>query len=196
MGCRSRWGVNEALGAHIRSMLSHPPSILNSIADEGWRDALEAELPAGYAERIALELAVRTRAGGRIAPALSIAFCALDLMEIDQVHVVIVGQDPYPTGSDAEGLAFSASGNGGLPSSLARMFAELRRDLRCAKPSNGDLTLWAQREVRLLNNALTTKEGTAWGLASIDWETFTRTVLRVIARRSRPSAILLWGRKA
>lgn len=188
--------MTEALGAHIRTMLSHPPSILDSIADEGWRNALEAELPAGYAERIALELAVRTRAGGRIAPALSIAFRALDLVAIDQMHVVIVGQDPYLTAGDAEGLAFSASGNGGLPSSLARIFAELRRGLGCAKPSNSDLTLWVQREVLLLNNALTTKEGTAWGLASIDWETFTRTVLRVNARRSRPSAIRLWGRKA
>lgn len=93
-GAGSRWGVTEALGAHIRTMLSHPPSILDSIADEGWRDALEAKLPAGYAERIALELAVRTRAGGRIAPALSIAFRALDLAAIDQMHVVIVGH-PY-----------------------------------------------------------------------------------------------------
>lgn len=167
-------------------MQSDPSSILDMIADKGWRDALEAELPTGYAEQIALELALRIRAGERIAPALPVAFRALDLVPIDQVHVVIVGQDPYPTEGDADGLAFSASGNGALPISLARIFAELRRDLGCVKPSNGDLTRRAQRGVLLIITALTTKLGTAWGHASIDWEKFTRAVLRIVAAdRSR-----------
>jgi uracil-DNA glycosylase len=168
---------------HDSTMQSHPPSILDMIADQRWRDALEAELPAGYAEQIAFVLASRVRAGERIAPVLPVVFRALDLVPIDQVRVVIVGQDPYPTAGDADRLAFSANGNGGLPSSSARIFAELRRDLGCAKPSNGNLTLWAQRGVLLLNTALTTKVGTAWGHASIDWETFTRAILRIVASR-------------
>jgi uracil-DNA glycosylase len=177
-------------------MNNHPDSILKMIADDGWREALGADLPEGYPEQVAAALALRLDAGERIAPPLSSVFRALEMVPIADVRGVIVGQDPYPGEGDADGLAFSARNSVNLPASLAKIIAELRRDFDFGQPENGDLTPWAERGVLLLNAALTTVVGTAWGHGDIDWETFVRVVLRIVARKSPPSAILLWGSKA
>ena len=74
----------------------------------------------------------------------------------DEVRVLLVGQDPYPTPGNAVGLSFSVSPDTRpLPKSLVNIFREYSDDLGYPPPSNGDLTPWTRHGVLLLNRVLT-----------------------------------------
>mgnify|MGYP001447724702 CR=1 FL=1 len=101
------------------------------------------------------EIAQRLSGGqADFAPAPDRIFRALDMAPPDRVRVVILGQDPYPTPGNADGLAFSVPADRPLPASLRNIFTEMRADIgRC--PESGDLSGWARQGVLLLNSALT-----------------------------------------
>ena len=111
----------------------------------------------------------------------------------DQVRVVILGQDPYPTPGHANGLAFSVTPGTPLPRSLANIFAEIEADLG-ARPQNGDLGHWHDQGVMLLNTALSVPSGQAGGHARWGWEVLVRDVLARLS--DRPRAFVLWGNAA
>lgn len=126
-------------------------------------------------------------------PALQI-FAALEQTQPDDVRVVILGQDPYPTPGHAHGLAFSADATTKpLPRSLANIFKEMRTDIGAA-PDTADLHFWAAQGVMLLNTTLTVPAGHAGGHANLGWQTLTAQVLRRLSER--PRAYLLWGAHA
>ena len=116
----------------------------------------------------------------------------------DQVRVLIVGQDPYPTPGHAVGLAFSVDpGVRPLPGSLANIFREYRDDLGLPAPSTGDLSPWAARGVLLLNRVLTVEPGRPGSHRGKGWEEVTEQAIRALAARSeRPLVAILWGRDA
>lgn len=127
-------------------------------------------------------------------PAPSDVFAALERTQPDDVRVVILGQDPYPTPGHARGLAFSAAaGTRPLPRSLGNIFKELRQDVGAAPP-DAALGFWADQGVLLLNTILTVPQGVAMGHAGLGWQGLTGQVLDRLA--DRPRAYLLWGRKA
>ncbi len=169
-------------------------AFLDDPAAAGWRD-----LPFfadGSAAFLAAELDRRAAKGAMILPAPQQVYAALALTPLDQVRAVILGQDPYPTPGDAHGLAFSYVGEGRLPASLQRIFAELAADLAVPAPRRGDLSGWARQGVLLLNAALTVEAGKAGAHGRLGWAALTdQVVARVSA--SRPMvAFLLWGDKA
>lgn len=116
----------------------------------------------------------------------------------DDVKVVIVGQDPYPTPGDAVGLSFSVSPERqNLPRSLKNMFAELHSDLGCEVPACGDLSPWVQQGVLLLNRVLTVRSGEAGSHRSIGWEQVTEEALRALNERMNKTLVaVLWGNDA
>ena len=121
-------------------------------------------------------------------------FAALEHTQPDDVQVVILGQDPYPTPGHAHGLAFSASADTApLPRSLCNIFKEMRDDIGVA-PQHADLRFWADQGVLLLNAALPVPAGQAGGHAQLGWQGLTAQVLARLA--DRPRAYLLWGRPA
>lgn len=121
-------------------------------------------------------------------------FAALDACAPDQVRVVILGQDPYPTPGHANGLAFSVAPDvRPLPRSLNNIFKELQGDLH-AIPADGDLTFWARQGVLLLNTALSVPAGEAGGHRKLGWDRLAAQVLRALD--DRPRAFLLWGNHA
>jgi uracil-DNA glycosylase len=121
-------------------------------------------------------------------------FAALELTQPEDVRVVILGQDPYPTPGHPHGLAFSVEPDvRPLPRSLANMFRELEAD-RGGAPATGDLRGWARQGVLLLNTALTVPEGAADGHRRLGWERLAVQVLDRVA--ARPTAFLLWGKRA
>ena len=121
-------------------------------------------------------------------------FAALEAAQPDDVRVVILGQDPYPTPGHAHGLAFSArAGTRPVPRSLANIFREMRDDIGEA-PSEPDLRFWAAQGVLLLNTALTVREGAAGSHARLGWQRLTEEVLAHLA--GEPRAYLLWGAHA
>ena len=129
-----------------------------------------------------------------ILPPAHQTFAALERCQPDDVQVVILGQDPYPTPGHAHGLAFSAEASvTPLPKSLANIFRELRDDLGDA-PDKADLRFWADQGVLLLNAVLTTPAGVARGHRGLRWERLSEQVLRKLD--STPCAFLLWGKDA
>lgn len=139
---------------------------------------------------IAHALAAEPRAILPPAPAI---FRALALTPPGAVRVVILGQDPYPTPGNADGLAFSVPAGRRLPASLRNIFKEMQADLGCA-PASGDLSGWAAQGVLLLNTALTVPAGEAGGHKGLGWGRLVAEVLAEVARR--PTAFICWGAPA
>lgn len=115
----------------------------------------------------------------------------------DQVRVLIVGQDPYPTPGHAMGLSFSTRpGVRPLPRSLGNIFRELSADLDMPAPTDGDLSPWSRQGVLLLNRVLTVHPGQAGSHRGRGWEEVTEAAIRALAQREEPLVAILWGRDA
>ncbi|WP_034651419.1 uracil-DNA glycosylase [Corynebacterium vitaeruminis] len=115
----------------------------------------------------------------------------------DEVKVLIVGQDPYPTPGHAMGLSFSTQpGVRPLPRSLANIFKELSTDLGIPAPQDGDLTGWSRQGVALFNRVLSVSPGRAGSHRGKGWEIVTETAIRALAARPQPLVAILWGRDA
>lgn len=114
----------------------------------------------------------------------------------DEVKVLIVGQDPYPTPGDAIGLSFAVAPNQPLPASLRNIYTELTTDLGCPPPPNGDLTPWAEQGVCLLNRVLTVTPGKPASHRGRGWEKVTDQAIRALGDRDQPLVAILWGRDA
>ena len=114
----------------------------------------------------------------------------------DQVKVLIVGQDPYPTPGNAMGLSFSGKPGVAIPKSLQNIFKELHDDLGCSIPSSGDLRPWAQQGVMLLNRVLTVTPNEAGSHRGRGWEEVTDCAISALVQRDRPLVAILWGKQA
>ncbi|WP_234450836.1 uracil-DNA glycosylase [Paracoccus sp. MC1862] len=121
-------------------------------------------------------------------------FAALQAVAPQDVRVVLLGQDPYPTPGHANGLAFSVNKGVPLPRSLANIFKELEADLG-VRPASGDLTPWARQGVLLLNTALSVEPGQAGAHARWGWERLAQEAI-VEAQQHGPLAFILWGAHA
>lgn len=112
----------------------------------------------------------------------------------DDVRVLIVGQDPYPTPGMAMGLSFSVAPEvPQVPGSLENIFREMHTDLGLPRPSNGDLTPWTRQGVLLLNRALTTAPRKPGAHRGKGWEEVTEQAIRALAARGKPLVSVLWG---
>jgi len=132
--------------------------------------------------------------GVAVYPSDQDVFRAFDLTPLDQVRVVILGQDPYFNG-EADGLAFSAGRAKRLPLSLQRIVAEVKDDgFEVASTWRGSLDAWAKQGVLLLNTALTVQHGTP-GVYMQNWSRFTKECVAYLATRRQPHFIL-WGSAA
>ena len=116
---------------------------------------------------------------------------------LDEVRVLIVGQDPYPTPGHAIGLSFAVAPTvRPLPRSLVNIHAELVADLQVPPPSTGDLTPWAEQGVMLLNRCLTVSPGAPNSHRGQGWEAVTDRAIEVLEARGGPLVAILWGRNA
>jgi uracil-DNA glycosylase len=115
----------------------------------------------------------------------------------DEVRVLIVGQDPYPTPRHAMGLAFSADrAVRPLPRSLANIYKELDADLGILPAAHGDLSAWQAQGVLLLNRVLTVQAGAAGSHRGHGWEEVTAYAIRALTERPQPLVAVLWGKEA
>jgi uracil-DNA glycosylase len=117
---------------------------------------------------------------------------------LPDVRVLIVGQDPYPTPGHAVGLSFSVAADvRPIPRSLQNIYKELESDLGIARPSNGDLSPWAEQGVLLLNRVLTVRSGEPGSHRGIGWERITDAAIAgLVARDDEPLVAILWGKDA
>ena len=162
--------------------------------DPGWAQAL-----APVAERITAMgdfLRAEIAAGRRYLPSGENVLRAFK-QPFDEVRILIVGQDPYPTPGHPVGLSFSVAPDvRPLPKSLINIFQEYTTDLGLPQPSNGDLSPWTERGVLLLNRALTVAPGRPNSHQGKGWEEITEQAIRALAGRTRPLVAILWGRNA
>lgn len=113
------------------------------------------------------------------------------------VRVLIIGQDPYPTPGHAVGLSFSVGSQvRPLPRSLMNIYAELIEDLGVALPRDGDLSVWSDRGVLLLNRCLTVEPSRPGSHRGKGWEKVTQRAIEALVARGGPLAAILWGRDA
>lgn len=161
--------------------------------DAGWRDGLAGELASLYMADLRRFLAEEAAAGRTIFPAAENRLRALELTPLDQVRVVILGQDPYHGEGQAHGLSFSVPPGVRPPPSLANIYKELAADLDLPRPAHGFLEHWARQGVLLLNSVLTVRAGEAASHKARGWERFTDAVIRLVAAKPEPVVFVLWG---
>jgi len=124
-------------------------------------------------------------------------FAAFNHCPFDDLKVVILGQDPYPTPGHAHGLSFSVPETvQPLAKSLQNIFKELKTDLDITPFNNGDLTRWAKQGVFLLNTALTVRAGEPNSHAYMGWDQFTDDVIKTISAQKNGIVFMLWGAHA
>lgn len=160
--------------------------------DPSWAAALAGE--EGVIRALGNFLRSELAAGRRYQPRGEQVLRAFGL-PMDDVRVLIVGQDPYPTPGHAVGLSFAVPpGTRPLPPSLLNIGKELADDLGCALPA--DLSVWADSGVMLLNRVLTVVPGSPGSHRGRGWEAVTDAAVGALARRGGPLVAILWGRDA
>lgn len=168
---------------------------LHEVVEAGWAEALAPV--ADTVTRMGEFLRDELTAGRRYLPAGANVLRAFQ-QPFDQVRVLLVGQDPYPTPGHAVGLSFSvAPETRPLPRSLQNIYREYTADLGHPAPSSGDLTPWTEQGVLLLNRCLTVAPGEPASHRDKGWEEVTEQAIRaLVARDAEPMVAILWGRDA
>lgn len=124
-------------------------------------------------------------------------FNAFDLTPISNLKVVLLGQDPYHGLDQAQGLAFSTPKEIKNPPSMRNMLKELNDDLqKQSRCEDGDLTLWAQDGVLLINAILTVEESKPKSHHKMGWEKFTDNLIKFISLNCKDVVFILWGGSA
>ena len=171
--------------------MMNPP--LTDIMSEDWAQAL-----APVEDKIhAMGEFLRTEhaAGHRTFPTGQNIFRAFS-RPMNEVKVLIVGQDPYPTPGNAMGLSFSVQRDMPLPKSLINIYRELSDDLGIEPAQHGDLSSWSEEGIMLMNRVLSVREGAPGSHRNKGWEEETECAIRALAARNKPLVGLLWGADA
>lgn len=164
--------------------------------EPSWKEALRAEFEQPYMQQLREFLRQEYAAGKEIYPPGPLIFNALNSTPLDQVKVVILGQDPYHGPGQAHGLCFSVQPGVPTPPSLVNIYKELQRDLNLPIPAHGYLQSWAEQGVLLLNTTMTVQRGNAASHAKKGWESFTDRIIQLVSERQSNVVFLLWGAHA
>ncbi len=159
--------------------------------EESWRKALQSEFDKPYFARLVDFLHQEKAAGQVVYPPGSQIFRAFELTPVDQVKVVILGQDPYHNPGQAMGLSFSVPDNVPAPPSLKNIFKEIESDLGLKMSGRPNLEAWARQGVLMLNAILTVRGGQAASHRGKGWEEFTDA--KYISDNCEGVVFLLWG---
>ncbi|MCX4187880.1 uracil-DNA glycosylase [Methylophaga sp. OBS4] len=158
-----------------------------------WQEVLGAEFAAPY--MLALKQFLRAEKDNHktIYPHSQNWFHALEATPLDQVKVVILGQDPYHQPGQAHGLCFSVQSGVKIPPSLVNIYKELQTDLGVEPVNHGYLESWARQGVLLLNAVLTVEDSKANSHQGKGWEQFTDKVIATVNEQCEHVVFMLWG---
>lgn len=157
-----------------------------------WASCLDEEFHKDYYKKL-YEFVKDEYATRQVFPASSDIFNALHLTPLEDVKVVILGQDPYHDVGQAHGLCFSVKPGINPPPSLVNIYKELADDMGCYIPNNGYLEKWAKQGVLMLNTVLTVRAHEANSHKGMGWELFTDAIIRQVNNEDRPIVFILWG---
>ena len=163
--------------------------------ESSWLAVLEDEFNKEYMKTLT-QFLTEERQSHIVYPPTEEIFSAFSQTPLDQVRVVILGQDPYHGPGEAHGLSFSVQKGMKIPPSLRNIYKELHNDLGIPIPTHGNLVEWAQRGVLLLNTVLTVRHKAANSHQKKGWETFTDKAIEELSARRENLVFILWGSKA
>lgn len=164
---------------------------------QSWQQLIESQKKQDYFINLLTQVKAERASGKQIYPPANEVFRAFTLTPLEQVRVVILGQDPYHGPGQANGLAFSVNPHVAFPPSLQNIFKELSNDIADFQiPMHGDLTPWAEQGVFLLNTVLTVQQGQAHSHADWGWEIFTDKVIETLNEHCEHVVFMLWGAHA
>ncbi len=160
--------------------------------EPGWKHALQPEFTKSYMANLRTFL-VKELSTQDVYPKTNEFFAAFNTTPLDNVKVVILGQDPYHGVGQAHGLCFSVRPGVQFPPSLQNIFKELKTDLNVPTPEHGCLLSWAEQGVLLLNSSLSVRAGQAGSHQKQGWEEFTDHAINYLNREKSGIVFLLWG---
>ena len=164
--------------------------------EHSWRTLLADQFEQPYMRQLREFLLDEKRAGHQVFPSGKNMFTALNLVPLERAKVVIIGQDPYHGPGQAHGLSFSVLSGVPLPPSLRNIFTEIESDVGCTSlvtAGSGDLSLWAEQGVLLLNSVLSVRARSAGSHQGQGWEQFTDVLVQRLAAERAGLVFLLWG---
>lgn len=170
------------------------PTPLMSI-ESSWKQALEDDSAACWLPPL-LDFIQQERAHHEVYPPASEVFAAFNQLPLQQVKVVILGQDPYHGPGQANGLCFSVNRGTPLPPSLRNIYKELEEDLGIPPASHGDLGKWARQGVLLMNATLTVRAQQPGSHQKKGWEKLTDRMIKLLSAQNNGLVFLLWGNDA
>jgi uracil-DNA glycosylase len=162
-----------------------------------WKEPLKSYLNSEKMKSI-YKFLCKEYSNKTILPPKDLIFNAFDKTEFDNLKVVLIGQDPYPTPGNAMGLSFSVPRGISVPKSLQNIYKCLEKDgnVTFKAPKHGDLTKWASQGVFLLNATLTVEANKANSHKKSGWTDFTDFVIKTISDKTEGIVFLLWGNYA
>lgn len=167
-----------------------------AVIDNDWLPSVNEEFKKKY-YRDLYQFVKTEYATHTVFPPAEDIFNALHLTPLNEVKVLILGQDPYHNEHQAHGLSFSVlPEQKDIPPSLQNIYKELKEDCGCYIPNNGYLKRWADQGILLLNTVLTVRAHQANSHQGKGWEQFTDAIIRAVNEQDRPIVYMLWGRPA
>ncbi|MBP1671222.1 MAG: ung [Bacteroidetes bacterium] len=166
---------------------------MNVQIESSWKELLSDEFEKPYFVSLSEYLKREKSSGIKIYPKGPDIFNAFNMTPVQNVKVVILGQDPYHGPGQAHGLSFSVPEGVALPPSLQNIYKELYTDLGIKPANSGSLIKWAQQGVFLLNAVLTVRAGEAASHSKIGWMEFTDAVISKLSKERDGIVFMLWG---
>lgn len=160
--------------------------------EQSWKELLQTEFDKPYFAAL-VDFVRREYSSKKIFPPAPLIFNAFDQCPLNEVKVVILGQDPYHGIGQAHGLCFSVNDGIDFPPSLINIFKEINRDLGIPVPQTGNLIRWAHQGVLLLNATLTVEAHKAGSHQGKGWEIFTDAVIKLLSDKKENLVFILWG---
>ncbi|MBL4772183.1 MAG: uracil-DNA glycosylase [Alcanivoracaceae bacterium] len=160
---------------------------------KSWKNLLKDEFEQSYMLKLKEFLLEQKQQGKIIFPVGDKIFNALNSTPVDDVKVVILGQDPYHGPNQAHGLCFSVQKGVAIPPSLRNIYKELHQDIGFNIPTHGNLQSWAQQGVLLLNSVLTVNQAQAGSHRGKGWEIFTDKIIAKLNSQHKNIVYMLWG---
>ncbi|MDX4062581.1 uracil-DNA glycosylase [Aliarcobacter skirrowii] len=161
-----------------------------------WEDIIDLEKQKDYYKSLEEEINKRYETT-TVFPEKKNIFKAFSLTKLENLKVVILGQDPYHGFGQAQGLAFSTPANIKNPPSMQNILKEIQSDLgKKSICEDGDLTPWAKQGVLLLNTILTVEESKPKSHHNLGWEVFTDNIIKYISDNCKDTIFILWGSPA
>ena len=163
--------------------------------NNGWDAVLEDEFEKDYFKKL-LEKVDEEYSKFTVYPPRGKIFSALTHCDINDVKVVLLGQDPYHEPGQAHGMCFSVLPGVECPPSLKNIFKELQSEFGLEPPNHGCLISWSNQGVLLLNTTLTVREHEANSHSKFGWQRFTDRIIEEVSKQDKPVVFMLWGRNA